>query len=66
MDYTVGQKHVLMGVNADAYPIMGDALIQTLRENLGDRFTPAIESSWLEVYKVLSYEMLLVMETQKK
>ena len=40
---------------------MGDALIQTMRDCLRDRFTPDIERAWREVYAALSGEMIKAM-----
>ena len=62
----LGNKHVAMGVTSDTFPIMGESLIQTLREQLGEYFTPAVEASWWEVYKALSHEMVTVIENSKK
>lgn len=55
-----------LGVPTDTFPIMGDALIQTLREKLGDNFTVSRERSWNEVYKALSSEMVTHMNEKKK
>ncbi|CAB9507130.1 Globin [Seminavis robusta] len=57
----LGKKHVTIGVPVNAYPIMGDALLQTLRELLGDKFNQQAEHSWLEVYRAFSFEMISVM-----
>lgn len=65
-DFSVGKKHVVMGVTVDTFPMMGEALLQTLREKLGDKFTPGVEESWLEVYRALSSEMITAMNEQTK
>jgi len=44
---------------------MGESLIETLRENLGKRFTPEIERSWWIVYNALSAEIVEAMKAEK-
>jgi len=62
----LGKKHVAMGVNVDTFPIMGESLIETLREKLGAKdFSQDVECSWLEIYKVLSNEMIMHMMAEK-
>jgi hypothetical protein len=53
----LGGKHVVYGVKASHYDPMGRALISTLQEILGDRFTQQQKDSWLEVYQALTYDM---------
>jgi hemoglobin-like flavoprotein len=54
----LGRKHVVYGVKACHYDPMGRALISTLQEILGDRFTQQHKDSWLEVYQALSNDMI--------
>jgi hemoglobin-like flavoprotein len=61
----VGTKHVTLGVPVNTFPIMGESLLQTLSEKLGDKFTREVEDSWIEVYRVLSNEMILAMSKKK-
>ena len=37
---------------------MGRALLKTIEELLGDRYTDEIKDSWLEVFQALSYDMI--------
>jgi hypothetical protein len=59
--HTVGKKHSRMGVKAEFFPLMGEALIQMMRDCLRDKFTPDIEAAWKEVYAALSGEMIKAM-----
>ncbi|GAX29564.1 hypothetical protein FisN_24Lh015 [Fistulifera solaris] len=54
----LGTKHVVYGVKPDMFPIMGDALVWTLKEMLGDKFTEESEESWKETYGALSADMI--------
>lgn len=53
----LGQKHLEYGVEAEHYPLMGQALIQTLREALGEGWTPELEVAWLDGYKFIEERM---------
>jgi hemoglobin-like flavoprotein len=61
----LGEKHVRFGVQAEMFPLMGDALIHTLQECLGDSFNNEIEECWHQVYHEISQDMLRGM-TKKK
>lgn len=55
----LGKKHAHLGVTDETYyPVMGDALIITLKELLGPEFTSEVEESWREVYNALSGAMV--------
>jgi hemoglobin-like flavoprotein len=64
----LGYKHVRYGVTAEMFPIMGDALIETLQCLLSpELFTEQIKSSWIVVYGALSQDMLVAQkDTDKK
>ncbi len=47
---TAGQRHQQYGVKPEDYDTVGEALIATLQELLGDEFTKEIEYSWLHTY----------------
>lgn len=62
----LGKKHARMGVHENWFPAMGESLIETLRECLGEEvFTPEIEGSWKQVYNGLSGEMILSMNSEQ-
>jgi serine/threonine protein kinase/hemoglobin-like flavoprotein len=49
----LGQRHVGYGATLRDYKFVGQALIETLAEFLGDAFTPEAELAWREIYSVL-------------
>ncbi|KZX72940.1 hemin receptor [Oleiphilus sp. HI0009] len=42
-------KHIEYGVKIDDYTPVGNALINTLAEGLGDDFSPECKAAWVEV-----------------
>lgn len=61
----LGKTHVRIGVKESFFPIMGDALMKTLRQLLGDNFDPQTEHAWREVYNAIASEMIRGMNNQK-
>ncbi|HCL64297.1 MAG TPA: hemin receptor [Rhizobium sp.] len=51
-------KHVAYGVRAEHYPPVGEALIWTLEQGLGDDFTPETRAAWIAAYTTLSGVMI--------
>lgn len=54
----LGRSHAAMGVKASYFGPMGKALVDTLRQTLGDRFTPEMEEAWETAYADLSHEIV--------
>jgi hemoglobin-like flavoprotein len=54
----LGDKHVRYGVKPEMFPIMGDALIHTLKTILKAGFTEPVKEAWLLTYSALSQDML--------
>ena len=54
----LGHKHVAYGVVNEHYPVIGQALLDTLALGLGDAFTPQLKAAWAEIYGVISAAML--------
>jgi hemoglobin-like flavoprotein len=50
----LGTRHATYGVNDAHYDRVGAALLWTLRQGLGDAFTPETEGSWVAVYGLLA------------
>jgi len=50
----LGSGHATMGVKAEHFALMGDALMVTLAHVLGDAFTPEAEAAWREAYRMVS------------
>lgn len=55
----LGARHVNYGVEDAHYATVGEALIWTLGEGLGEKFTPAVRDAWTTAYGLLSSVMLL-------
>ena len=53
-----GRDHVPRGVEPEHYPIVGQALLDTLEAGLGDKWTPQLKSAWTTAYKVISDTMI--------
>jgi nitric oxide dioxygenase len=49
---------VSYGVTAEHYGTVGDALLWTLEQGLGEAFGPATREAWLEAYGALSDAMI--------
>ena len=55
----LGARHARYGVQAQHYATVGSALLWTLDQGLGDKFTPAVREAWTAAYTLLSDVMLL-------
>ncbi|MGE0329247.1 MAG: globin family protein [Ramlibacter sp.] len=55
----LGARHVRYGVQAQHYATVGSALLWTLGQGLGDKFTPDVREAWTAAYTLLSDVMLL-------
>jgi hemoglobin-like flavoprotein len=53
----LGRRHVSYDVRADHYPTVGAALIWTLEQGLGDRFTPEAREAWRAAFELLTTVM---------
>jgi hemoglobin-like flavoprotein len=53
----LGRRHVNYGVTAEHYKVVGQALLWTLEQGLGDDFTPSVKAAWREAYAALSGAM---------
>lgn len=54
----LARRHVRYGARDEHYAVVGRALIETLREALGSRFTPEVERAWAAAYTALSGAMI--------
>ena len=54
----LGVKHNRFGVKPSHYPPMGKALLATIQELLGDKFSQQMEDAWVEVFQALAYDMI--------
>lgn len=53
----LGQRHAGYGVQPEDYAIVGEALLWTLEQGLGDAFTPEVKQAWATVYEALANVM---------
>ncbi len=53
----LGQRHNGYGVKSEYYPMVGQALLETLKEFLGKDWTPEIEATWTAAYQVITQVM---------
>jgi hemoglobin-like flavoprotein len=54
----LGARHRGYGVRATHYRLMGQALQDSLRAALGDRWTPEAEEAWAMAYNLMAETML--------
>jgi nitric oxide dioxygenase len=54
---TLGRRHAAYGVRDEHYATVGEALLWTLEQGLGERFTPAVRDAWAAVYHLLASTM---------
>ena len=55
--HALGARHAGYGVRAAHYDTVGAALLRTLRDGLGDAFTPAVADAWATMYSLVAREM---------
>ncbi|WP_413437937.1 globin family protein [Sulfuriferula sp. GW1] len=53
----LGRRHVGYGVKDHHYDTVGEALIWTLGQGLGEGFTPAVKLAWINAYITLATAM---------
>ena len=53
----LGVRHARYGVLPEHYDTVGEALLWTLGQGLGDGFTPEVKGAWTEVYALLAQVM---------
>jgi len=53
----LGRRHVKYGVKDQHYDTVAAALIWTLGQGLGERFTPDVKEAWVDAYTVLATTM---------
>lgn len=54
----LARRHVGYGVEARQYPAVGEVLIDSFGEMLGDRFTPAMRQAWGALYDLVASAMI--------
>ena len=60
---SLGRRHATYQIEAHHYATVGAALIWTLRQGLGESFTPDVETAWATAYNILATTMQAAMLT---
>jgi len=50
----LGERHAKYGVRDEHYGKMGAAILGSLEEGLGERFTPEVKGAWTEAFLLIS------------
>jgi hemoglobin-like flavoprotein len=53
----LGARHTRYGVRHEHFDIVGVALLWTLEQGLGERFTPAVRDAWVAAWDVIAGAM---------
>lgn len=56
--HDLGSKHVRYGVQPEMFPVMGECLIESLKDSLGEKFDDRTREAWEILYQGLSQEMI--------
>lgn len=54
----LGVRHAAYGVEDGDYTMVGEALLATLAQGLGDAFTAPVREAWTRVYEVMAKVMI--------
>lgn len=54
----LGRRHAGYGVRESHYATVGEALLWTLEQGLGEAFTPAVRDAWATAYGTLASVMI--------
>lgn len=55
--HKLAERHVDYGVKAEHFTPVGNALLSTLKQGLGDDFTPEVRQAWVDVFRVVATTM---------
>lgn len=53
----LGRRHAMYGVKAEHYPMVGQALLETLEQFLRNKWTAQVEATWTEAYAMIADHM---------
>jgi hemoglobin-like flavoprotein len=62
----LGRRHTRYGVTPRHYNTVGEALIWTLDQGLGEHFTPEVKQAWVAVYELISSTMQRSADTEDR
>ena len=61
----LGRRHVDYGVKPEDYAVVAEALLWTLGQGLGDKFTDDVKSAWTAAYTILAETMISAAEDSR-
>src|SRR3989440_11842921 len=50
----LGRRHAMYGVKEEHYPMVGQALLETFEQFLGEKRTSQVEATWTEAYAIIT------------
>ncbi len=53
----LGRRHAMYGVKEEHYPMVGQALLETFEQFLGEKWTSQVEATWTEAYTIITDHM---------
>lgn len=62
----LGERHNSYGARPEHYDVVGNCLIQTLSEGLGDKWTNEIEEAWLLAFSAVKNAMITAQRSQQE
>ncbi|MEG3972918.1 globin domain-containing protein [Microcoleus sp. T2B6] len=54
----LGATHAKYGVSVEHFPVVANALIQSLKAQMGLEWTPETEKAWVEAYTIIQSAMI--------
>jgi len=54
----LGRRHAAYGASPAHYDVVGDCLLWTLAQGLGDEFTPDVRDAWTAAYEIVATTMI--------
>jgi nitric oxide dioxygenase len=55
----LGARHVKYGALPEHYPLVGNTLLKTFEQYLGDAWTGEVKQDWVDAYQVITEVMLV-------
>jgi nitric oxide dioxygenase len=62
----LGERHNNYGARPEHYDVVGDCLIQTLSEGLGDKWTDEIQEAWVLAFTTVKTAMITAQLSKKE
>ncbi|MFD1362475.1 NO-inducible flavohemoprotein [Lentibacillus salinarum] len=60
----IAEKHVSLGVQPEQYPVVGEALLQAIKDVLGNQATDEVIDAWCDAYDYIA-NLFIELETKK-